>query len=54
MVPAAGKDREEVMQNVANQLIALKRFGRMDEVSGLVTFLASVAERIEFQSMVGE
>jgi NAD(P)-dependent dehydrogenase (short-subunit alcohol dehydrogenase family) len=41
MVPAMGKDREEVLQNLANQLLALKRMGRVDEVSGLVAFLAS-------------
>lgn len=41
MVPAMGKDREEVLQNLANQYLALKRFGRAEEVSGLVAFLAS-------------
>jgi 3-oxoacyl-[acyl-carrier protein] reductase len=41
MVPAMGKDREEVLQNLANQYLALKRFGRVEEVSGLVAFLAS-------------
>lgn len=41
MVPAMGKDREEVLQNLANQFLALKRFGRVEEVSGLVAFLAS-------------
>jgi NAD(P)-dependent dehydrogenase (short-subunit alcohol dehydrogenase family) len=41
MAPAMGKDREEVLQNLANQLLALKRFGRVEEVSGLVAFLAS-------------
>jgi len=46
MVPAAGKNREEVLQGLANQVLALKRFGRPDEVSGLVTFLAS--ERASF------
>jgi 3-oxoacyl-[acyl-carrier protein] reductase len=46
MVPTAGKNREEVLQNLANQFLALKRFGRTEEVSGLVAFLAS--ERASF------
>jgi len=41
MIPTMGKDREEVFQNLTNQLLALKRMGRVDEVSGLVVFLAS-------------
>ena len=41
MVGAMGKDRGEVLQNLANQFVALKRFARTDEVSGLVAFLAS-------------
>jgi 3-oxoacyl-[acyl-carrier protein] reductase len=41
MVPTMGKNREEVFQNLAKQELALKRFGRMEEVSGLVAFLAS-------------
>jgi NAD(P)-dependent dehydrogenase (short-subunit alcohol dehydrogenase family) len=41
MIPAAGKNREEVFQSLANQFLALKRFGRAEEVSGLVAFLAS-------------
>ena len=41
MVPTAGKNREEVLQNLANQFLALKRFGHAEEVSGLVAFLAS-------------
>jgi 3-oxoacyl-[acyl-carrier protein] reductase len=48
MVPMAGKDREEVLQNLANQYLALKRFGRVEEVSGLVAFLAS--ERASFMT----
>jgi 3-oxoacyl-[acyl-carrier protein] reductase len=40
-VPAFGKNREEVFQNLANQFIALKRFGQGREVAGLVAFLAS-------------
>jgi 3-oxoacyl-[acyl-carrier protein] reductase len=46
MVPALGKNREDVLQNLANQFLALKRFGRVEEVSGLVAFLAS--ERASF------
>jgi 3-oxoacyl-[acyl-carrier protein] reductase len=45
-VPAFGKNREEVFQNLANQFIALKRFGHASEVAGLVAFLAS--ERASF------
>jgi 3-oxoacyl-[acyl-carrier protein] reductase len=41
MVPTMGKTREEVFQNLANQFLAVKRFGRPEEVSGLVAFLAS-------------
>jgi 3-oxoacyl-[acyl-carrier protein] reductase len=41
MIPAYGKNREDVLQNLANQFLALKRFGRPEEVSGLVAFLAS-------------
>jgi 3-oxoacyl-[acyl-carrier protein] reductase len=40
-VPALGKNREEVFQNLVNQYIALKRFGQAREVAGLVAFLAS-------------
>ena len=39
--PLMGKNREEVFQNVAKQELALKRFGRVEEVSSLVAFLAS-------------
>ena len=41
MVPTMGKDRECVFQTLATQYLALKRFGRVEEVSGLVAFLAS-------------
>jgi NAD(P)-dependent dehydrogenase (short-subunit alcohol dehydrogenase family) len=41
MTPAIGKNREDVLQNLANQFLALKRFRRPDEISGLVAFLAS-------------
>jgi 3-oxoacyl-[acyl-carrier protein] reductase len=46
MISVAGNNREQVYQNLANQLVALKRFGRAEEVSGLVAFLAS--ERASF------
>ncbi len=41
MVPVVGNSREQVYQNLANQFVALKRFGREEEVSALVVFLAS-------------
>ena len=41
LIPAMGKDREAVFQTLAAQFLALKRFGRVEEVSGLVAFLAS-------------
>ena len=44
-IPALGANRQEVFQAFTNNL-ALKRFGREDEVSGLVAFLAS--ERASF------
>lgn len=43
-----GRNREEVYQNLASQFIALKWFGREEEVAGLVTFLAS--ERASFMT----
>ncbi len=46
MVPDMGKDRDEVYRNLAGQYLALKRFGRAEEVSALVAFLAS--ERASF------
>jgi NAD(P)-dependent dehydrogenase (short-subunit alcohol dehydrogenase family) len=36
-----GASRDEVYQNLANQLVLLKRFGNAKEVSGLIAFLAS-------------
>ena len=36
-----GDTREAVYQTLADQMINLKRFGRDDEVSGIVAFLAS-------------
>jgi 3-oxoacyl-[acyl-carrier protein] reductase len=41
-----GANRQEVFQNLANQFIALKRFGDARHVSALVAFLAS--ERASF------
>jgi 3-oxoacyl-[acyl-carrier protein] reductase len=41
MVPVMGKTRAEVFQNIANQSLALKRFGREEEVAAVVAFLAS-------------
>jgi 3-oxoacyl-[acyl-carrier protein] reductase len=41
LVPAAGKTREEVFKNLAEQNLVIKRYGRPDEVSGVVAFLAS-------------
>ena len=46
LIPAAGKDRDEVYRNLSNQFVALKRFGQVEDVSGLVAFLAS--ERASF------
>jgi 3-oxoacyl-[acyl-carrier protein] reductase len=46
LIPQLGRMREEVYQNLAGQVVALKRFGRGDEVAGLVAFLAS--ERASF------
>ena len=46
MIPAMGESREEVFQNLANQYLEIKRFGRVEEVATLVAFLAS--ERASF------
>lgn len=46
LIPAFGETLEEVRQNFANQYLEIKRFGRVEEVSGLVAFLAS--ERASF------
>jgi len=45
-MPGFGANRQEVFQNLANQFIALKRFGKAEEVAGVVAFLAS--ERASF------
>lgn len=46
MVGAVGNTREEVFENLANQLLMLGRYGKADEVAALVVFLAS--ERATF------
>ena len=46
LVPAVGQTREEVFQNLANQMLVIKRYGTVEEVSGLVAFPAS--ERASF------
>jgi 3-oxoacyl-[acyl-carrier protein] reductase len=46
LIGVAGSSREEVFSNLAGQLLMIKRYGRVDEVSGLVAFLAS--ERASF------
>ena len=46
LVPAVGKTRADVFQNLANQALEIKRYGTVEEVSGLVAFLAS--ERASF------
>jgi len=46
LIPAMGESREEVYENVANQLLEIKRFGCVEEVAALVAFLAS--ERASF------
>jgi len=41
VIGTLGADRDEVFTNLANQFIPMQRFGSIDEVSGLVAFLAS-------------
>ena len=44
--PVVGNSREEVLQNIANRTLVIKRFGRVEEVAAVVAFLAS--ERASF------
>ena len=41
VVGVMGASREEVFTNLATQFVPLRRFGSVDEVAGLVAFLAS-------------
>ena len=41
LIPAVGATRQEVFDRLAEQTLVIKRFGRPDEVSGVVAFLAS-------------
>ena len=41
VVGVMGADRQEVFKNLADQFVPLRRFGSVDEVAGLVAFLAS-------------
>ncbi len=41
MIGVMGANREEVFTNLATQFVPLARFGTVDEVAGLVAFLAS-------------
>lgn len=41
MIPAVGKTTDEVFANLASQLLLVPRYGRPDEVSAVVAFLAS-------------
>ena len=41
VIGTLGASRDEVFTNLADQFVPLRRFGSIDEVSGLVAFLAS-------------
>jgi 3-oxoacyl-[acyl-carrier protein] reductase len=41
VIGTLGSSRDEVFTNLADQFVPLRRFGSIDEVSGLVAFLAS-------------
>jgi NAD(P)-dependent dehydrogenase (short-subunit alcohol dehydrogenase family) len=41
VIGTLGSSREEVFTSLAEQFVPLRRFGSIDEVSGLVAFLAS-------------
>jgi len=46
MIPTMGSTREEVFQNLADQMLVIKRYGKPEEVAAVVAFLAS--ERASF------
>jgi 3-oxoacyl-[acyl-carrier protein] reductase len=46
LVPAVGQTRQEVFQNLADQMLVIKRYGTVEEVAAVVAFLAS--ERASF------
>jgi NAD(P)-dependent dehydrogenase (short-subunit alcohol dehydrogenase family) len=46
MIPTMGSTREEVFENLADQMLVIKRYGKPEEVAAVVAFLAS--ERASF------